>query len=553
MTDLPEFTTHDDAIVLSDGWNALARSIPGAEWDAGTKKYVLPRHRLNFRSATITLKLLPHLGAAYPELIAEQEKSDEHMRPKDFATPMNLPINAPHVIDTMRSEGKDLYTEQRSDLGYLDAILGTYGSAYLGWERGCGKTMGAFALMESQGCERVLVVCANTAKQTVWADVARDLWHGAGPILVLPNEKKKREAMLDEVADTDDVLLIIHYEALPIVAKGTKAGRGWDRIGEWDMVVADESHRVKNAKAQASRALKKIPTRLKVALSGSIIENNLEELFSQLQWLFPERYRSKWRDWNLRYIEYAEGGYGKVAIGVRPEMLEELQEELGVFLVYRRGREFAERPPRTDQTLYVDLKPAQRKAYDELVDECVTRLEDGTLIAAEDGLPVLSKLRQVASGLDLLGDVKDSSKIDLVVDMVNDNPAPVIVFGWYKASLVALRDRLDEPVSFITGDVEFADRDVEVRRFNEGDTRILLGTIATIGESMNFQRASEAILLDRSWNPAKNVQAEDRVDRTGQENPVTITHVVARDTVDELRVQPVLQSKDALRRTILGG
>lgn len=82
---------------------------------------------------------------------------------------------------------------------------------------------------------------------------------------------------------------------------------------------------------------------------------------------------------------------------------------------------------------------------------------------------------------------------------------------------------------------------------------MFIGTISTLGESVTLHRANNAIFLDRSWNPAANQQAEDRIYRIGQERPVTITHIVAKDTVDEENVLPALADKQALRRMILGG
>jgi hypothetical protein len=67
-----------------------------------------------------------------------------------------------------------------------------------------------------------------------------------------------------------------------------------------------------------TRAIKKIPSKRRLALSGSIIQNHIEELFSPLQWLFPDRYKAKWRDWNDRYLEYVESSFGRVCIGVKP-------------------------------------------------------------------------------------------------------------------------------------------------------------------------------------------------------------------------------------------
>jgi SNF2 family DNA or RNA helicase len=105
----------------------------------------------------------------------------------------------------------------------------------------------------------------------------------------------------------------------------------------------------------------------------------------------------------------------------------------------------------------------------------------------------------------------------------------------------------------VTGDTAQSERADCFSAFTSGDARVLVGTLSTMGESVNLQTASNAVFLDRSWNPATNAQAADRIYRIGQTKPVTITHIVARDTVDELNVLPALQNKDALRRIILGG
>jgi SNF2 family DNA or RNA helicase len=405
----------------------------------------------------------------------------------------------------------------------------------------------------------VLVVAPNTAKETVWRNMMMDYLPDHA-IYVMPNAKKKREMLMAFLKDEVDepFVLIAHYEALNLIGKERSGGRGWDRYGKWDIVIADEAHRIKNERARMSRSLKKIGAKYKLALSGSIVQNHAEELFSPLQWLFPDLYKAKWRDWNDRYLDYVDGGYSRLCVGIQLDKLDEMRAELGTFMVYRRKKDELDLPPRTDQTLYVDLSASQRKVYEELVATCVARIDESTTIKAADGLPMLTKLRQVASGLDLLAEkVTDSTKLDLTMDLIRDSEEPTVVFVWYKAAGRALIERLnkeDISATLIDGDVPQADRDTRIEAFTNTDgVRVLVGTIATMGESVNLQRASQAIFVDRHWNPGANIQAEDRIYRLGQENPVTITHIIARDTVDQHRVLPTLVNKDALRRLILGG
>jgi SNF2 family DNA or RNA helicase len=105
----------------------------------------------------------------------------------------------------------------------------------------------------------------------------------------------------------------------------------------------------------------------------------------------------------------------------------------------------------------------------------------------------------------------------------------------------------------VTGDTPHDTRARYIQEFQEGSGQVFIGTLSTLGESVTLHRASNAIFLDRSWNPATNDQGADRIYRIGQTKPVTITHLVAVGTVDELRVLPVIQDKAALRELILGG
>ena len=223
-------------------------------------------------------------------------------------------------------------------------------------------------------------------------------------------------------------------------------------------------------------------------------------------------------------------------------------------MVYRRKDDELDLPERVDEDRYVELSPGQQAIYDELVTTCLARLDSGEYVAADDGLPMLIKLRQVATGLDLLGDVHDSTKLETAASMILDNPdEQFVVFSWFKAACYALAEYLGGEPAVITGDVAMHKREKIIEQFKSGEKQVLACTISTMGESQNFQNANNAIFLDRSWNPSDNAQAEDRIYRMGQENKVTVTHLIAKDTVDEHRVMPTLANKESLRRMILGG
>jgi superfamily II DNA or RNA helicase len=594
-------------ITLTDDYvkRQMAAAVPGARYDGIAKAWVLDDPTP--RAAAVICKLFPDVAQQHPDLVSLRNELLVDVRPFDNATPFGQHIDAPRVRAIVEAKGWKLHDYQSLDIGYGKAVLEAHGGFYFGWERGLGKTLATCLLIDAFDAQRTLVVCPNTAKESVWLAALEEFCPWA-EVVVMPNTKAKRERTLRHVQDRCAIpggrplVFVVHYESLAIVAdvsyrrkaKNKDApqygydewperlaktittqqrnqldederklytkviGHGWDKFGEWDLMTLDEVHRIANPDAQMTRAAKRVPAAKKLGLSGSIIQNHLEELYSPLNWKFPKNYSAKWRDWNDRFLDFIDGGHGKICLGIKPEMVEPLRAELGTFMVYRRKQDELDLPTRTDVDLRVELSPAQRRAYDELVTTCLTRLDDGTVIKADEGAAMMTKLRRIATGLDGMGKgLTDSSKLDLAVDLILDSEDDDwVVFSWYKAPVHALAERLAKRHidSFVvTGDVPHARRNEAIARFQAGEGRVFIGTLSTLGESVNLQRANNVLKIDRSWNPALNDQADDRVYRQGQTRKTTITNLIAKATVDELNVLPTLANKQALRAAILGG
>jgi len=544
-------------VILSEEYvkKGAALAVPGAYWERGEGWVV---DDPTPKAASIAIALFPAVLMDYPELGDMRDQLYGDARPDDFATKYGVKL-------AWGLQGIMPFDYQALDTGYIAAQLKQIGGGFLGWDRGLGKTAASLAIAAELPAKRILVVCGNTMKQAVWGDEIANLWPEA-QVSVIPNEKRKREewlayhsgAMMTRPG-TNPLVCVVHYEALALIAGDKGRGKGWDKLGVWDLMIFDEAHRLANTKTQMHRAAMKARKRSKhaLALTGTAIMNRADDLFGQLNWVFPKTYKAKWKDWNDRYLEYVRTDYGMVCVGFKVEMLEKLRRELGVFMVYRTKNSVLDLPKRTEETRMIDLSKKQRKAYDELRDQFWTQLDSGEELSASNPLAQLNMLRRVATGLSATESrVDDSTKLDFCMELIEDNEDEAfVVFSWYKAPLYTLSQRLDKKGighHIITGDTKQVDRPQAVEDFQAGKGRVFLGTLSTLGESVNLQRASSAVFLDRAWNPAVNAQAADRIYRIGQDRPVTITHLVARDTVDELRVQPVLASKDALRKAVLG-
>lgn len=548
-----------------------ARAVPGAIYSREHKGMVLPMPTP--RAAIVALTLAPALGNDHPELLELRDSLLADVRPTDHATALGIEIDAPVVRASLQAQGSDWMVfdggaTQSTDLGYAAAILRKHGAFYLGWARGKGKTLGTAAIIEANGYERVMVAAPNTAKQDVWMrELQRRL--PDHQLIVLGNTPGSRASAIEAAQRArGPFVLIVHHEALAIVAgkkdrasgKGKTVLDGWKRLKlDLDLFVVDECHRLANPDSQLHRAACKVPADARLGLSGSVYQNNWEEVYGPLRWLYPTRYRSKWNDWNLRFLDYVEG-YGKVCVGILPGREQAMRDELGVFMVVREKADLSEH-----RTLMVDLSEGQRRAYTELQNELVAQLDDGTLVLAQAGVVMLTRLRQIATGLELLTNkVADSSKLDRAVGLINhygwDRGDDFFIAAWYKASAYALALRLEGmgiQSYVITGDVSMKERTRIIAETREkvGPDRgpvALIGTIPTLGESVNLQHLNHVVRLDRSFNPALNRQVVDRCDRTGQTRQVYVTDIVAKDTVDELVVMPNLANKDAFRCLVLG-
>jgi SNF2 family DNA or RNA helicase len=531
----------------------LAVTIPGCHWDAEAREFRIDTDSAAPASMALVRKHFPE--ASLPEAAAS---GGGNLRPLDLATKWAGKRSAASLLPNMPAELRErLYRYQQVDLAYLVERMKQDGGAYCGWSRGLGKTFGAIAAALELGARKWVVVCPNSSKEAVWRPEVEKWAPGRWPVFNVHGTAKQRDRTLEAFARSSDGVLLVHYEGLRLVK--------WEKHKDIDLVVCDEAHRLAKGSSsgkapQFYKALKKVKAKYRLALSGSIVVNTPEDLFGALHWLMPDVYKSKWRDWNNRFLHYIQGPWGAEFMGIRAGMLEPMQTELGGLLVVRRKEdELPDLPDRIDQTIEVELSKEQRRVYDDLAERFIAELPDGEQIIAPSVLAQLTKLRQIATGLDLLGEeFNDSTKIDLAEEMIKDNlPNKTVVFAWHRATVYAIEQRMEKagiPVRAITGDVKERDRAAYVKEFqNDPDVKVIVATIKTLGEAVTLHAASDLIFVESSWTPTDMEQAADRVYRIGQVNHVSITHIVAKDTVDVLRMMPVVKSKDEMRRLVLGG
>ena len=330
----------------------------------------------------------------------------------------------------------------------------------------------------------------------------------------------------------------------------------------WLHIIVDECHRMKNRKAQQTRALKNIKNvEYKTALSGTPVINAPYEFWSVLNWIKPSAFKSYWKFYQ-QYTDFEidPRGFHKVK---GPKEAESLLEAIDPFYVRRLKVDVLKDLPEKYYTeIEVELTTVQKRAYKTMQDHMISwigKQEEETL-AAPVVIAQLTRLMQFAVAYgELEGEklvlTEPSAKLDVLLDLLEDNPKEqFVVFTRFKGFVdLASKKFSSLGISHValTGDTPQEDRGRIVDEFQEGRHRVFIGTIAAGGVGITLTNASTVVFIDRDWSPALNSQAEDRLHRIGQKNAVQVIDIIAKDTIDRGRHQK-LELKLSWIKQLLG-
>ena len=326
-------------------------------------------------------------------------------------------------------------------------------SALIANEMGTGKTYEAIArdlrLREANSHYphfRTLIVAPLTILSSVWEDHLHDLASGKSVIVM---DNKNRGPFLDAVEKANYDYYVIHWEGLRICKP---------ELSEiyWEHIIADEVHRAKNRSAQQTRALKYLRAVYKTGLSGTPVMNRPNDLWSILNWLYPKTWKSYWKFY-ASYVDHVvipPQNYHKI-LGPKNETI--LQKHIEPYFVRRLKRDvLTDLPEKYYTKIEVDLTPVQRKAYDQMKEEMIAWLDtqDGTQpLVAPVVIAQLVRLQQFAlanvtlqhseDGSRVVSLTEPSSKVDTLMELINDNPQqPLVVFSQFKQAISLVERRL---------------------------------------------------------------------------------------------------------------
>ena len=506
----------------------LCKRLPNAAWDAARRVWTYPatpQHARLIQSSIPQLSATERFGA----LLTAQTKSPATAAPTPNLTVRRSAIEVPACLKT-----KPWRHQIEAFQFAMERLLRGGGAALLALEMGVGKTLVALMVLAAMAARRILICCPLRVVPVWEQQIER---HLDLPVIVVTlddsagsvaNKKKLAEEKLRLAEATERPLaVIINYDS---VWRAPFAE--WAEQQQWDLIIADESHRLKAPGGKASLAFKRLRsrTRARLALTGTPMSHSPLDVYAQFRFLDPSIFGPSFAAFRQKYA--VMGGFQRKQV-TGFQNLEEL-EALMRTITYRVSKDVLDLPPQTHVTYHCDLSSEAQRIYRDLEEDFVAEVLDGRITAA-NAMVKLLRLQQVAGGWVKTDDGRyhrvDSAKQNLLADTLEDiGPnEPVVVFCRFHADLDAVHEAA-KAAGFAS--LELSGRRDELKRWQSGEAQVLAVQISAGGVGVDLTRARYSIYYSLSFSLGEYDQALSRVHRPGQTRPVEHIHLVARNTVD---------------------
>ena len=396
-------------------------------------------------------------------------------------------------------------------------------AAILADEMGLGKTMQAITamrlLLHRGQAQSVLLVCPKPLVTNWQREFA--VWAPEVPVMVVEGDQTKRQW---QWRLPDVPLRIANYELLL---------RDRELLAErhFDLVVLDESQRIKNRESSTNEVVCSIPRHRNWALTGTPVENSADDLLGIFEFLVP----------------------GFLSPEMKPRAI---GRTIGDYVLRRtKDQVLRDLPPKLLHDEPLDLTPEQRESYRLAEEEGVVRLtEMGEGATIQHVFELVLRLKQICNFDPLTQASTKLERIEADLEEIVQSGRKAIIFSQWVGTLKKLSNRLERfgPLEY-HGKIPSARRDAVIQRFREDRSRhVLLISYGAGGVGLNLQFVNYVFLFDRWWNPAVEDQAINRAHRIGVDGPVTVTRFLMLDTIEE-RIDRVLQEKRELFDIIFSG
>lgn len=456
---------------------------------------------------------------------------------------------AKKIIDNVKSNRDDLEFNVPED---LNGTLRKYQKEGFDWfmnlkrfglggilcdEMGLGKTIQTIAFLLTQKEHTSLIICPTSLIYNWDEEIkkfAPDLKVG-----IIHGSNKKKDLILENIHDYNIVLttygtLRINLEAYNDV--------------NFENIVLDEGQNINNHKSQISSAVKKLKSKNKFILTGTPIENNLQELWSLFDFIMPGYLFSN-REFNERFIKDSES---------KEENLKELKVLISPYILRRKKSDVIKELPEKIEKIYrIENTHMQQHIYEGLINEIYRNLREKSYGNIEL-FSYFTKLRQICVDPSIIIDDYNggSGKIEFVKNIVKEKILnhKILIFSQFTSGLKRVAEMLDKEqikYLYLDGNTNAKTRIDLVNEFNENnDMSIFLISLKAGGTGLNLTSADMVIHLDPWWNPSAEEQANDRAHRIGQQKEVEVIKLVAKGTIEE-KIISLQEDKKNLINSVL--
>ncbi|MBN2500274.1 MAG: restriction endonuclease [Anaerolineales bacterium] len=396
-------------------------------------------------------------------------------------------------------------------------------------EMGTGKTVMATLAMrilfQRKKIKKTLILCPVSLIR-VWKDHIEDWGFGELITVVAHGQKSQRKISWRSPAH----VFITSYDTFRSDIQNANIP---DDKKNFDLLIMDEAQYVKNTSSSRHKAIKKINPRIKWAITGTPLENDINDVKAIFSILKP------------KYIHAEENNPQRIQALIKPLMLRRLKKDV-----------LKDLPPKTHQIIWLSLNQEQRKQYNYIKNfesQKLRKLHEENRITRQHIFSVITKLKQICN---FPQDSLTSPKSDTTVDMIEEIASSgnkVIIFSQFIKEGINKLEAIFKPygVTKLTGDMSPGKRELALEEFkNNPKIPIILMSLKAGGVGLTLTEANYVVHFDQWWNPAIMRQAEDRAHRSGQDKPVTIYELWMENTIEE-RIYSILQRKKHLAAQVI--
>ena len=415
-------------------------------------------------------------------------------------------------------------------------------------EMGTGKTLisiGIAGYLYLQKEINKLLIVAPLSITKVWEEEFQKFADFDYHLEVLEGPTKEKSETLRNLFGTKLQVAVVNYESCWRMEK---------EIALWkpDMIICDESSKIKNPQAKQSKALHRLGkiSKHNMILTGTPVTNNPLDFFSQYKFLDESIFGGSYYSFRGRYA--IMGGYGNYQV-VGYKNLPELTEKAHSIAFRITKKEALDLPEQVDVTRYVELEPMARAIYNQVERDSYAELSQGEVVV-RNVLTKLLRLSQITGGYikDEFSEIEEqvsSAKLNALEEIIEeclDADKKVVVFARFISEIDAITKMLKRygiKYSLIRGDVK--DRASEVEKFqNNKDVKVFVGQLQTTGMGLTLTSSDTAVFYSLSYNFADYEQAKARIHRIGQKNNCTYIHLIAKKTIDEKVMEALTKKKN---------